>query len=271
MIFARRRLARGIVVVTAAVVLVGLAGCSSAEDSDTTVQPIEPILATEIEIVPDGTGTTATLAVETSIPVACSVVYGTSDSFGLIAVDNDMQGGAHQDHGPLLTGLTPDTEYQYRLQGSDAAGTLYRSEVMTFRTPAATDNGLGANVAPAGSVVGFSSEFSDAFAADLAFDGDLGTEWSTNGDGDDAWVEIDLTADTTIAAAVFRTRQMTDGSAITDTFTMTVDGTVLGPFPTGTEPVLLDTPVTGRSVRFDAESTTGGNTGAVEIEIYAAG
>ncbi len=63
---------------------------------------------------------------------------------------------------------------------------------------------------------------------------------------------------------------MTDGSAITDTFTMTVDGTTLGPFPTGGEPVLLDPPVTGRSVRFDAESTTGGNTGAVEIEIFGA-
>jgi hypothetical protein len=268
---AHRRLARWTLVTTAAVVLVGLAGCSSADESDPTVQPIEPILATDIEIVPDGSGTTATLTVETSIPVACSVVYGTSDSFGLIAVDNDMQGGAHQDHGPLLTGLTPDTEYQYRLQGTDAAGTLYRSEVMTFRTPAATDNELGTNVAPAGTVAGFSSEFSDTFAAGLAFDGDLGTEWSTAGDGDDAWVEIDLGADTPVAAAVYRTRQMADGSAITDTFTMTIDGTVLGPFPTGREPVLLDAPVTGRSVRFDAETTTGGNTGAVEIEIYATG
>jgi len=33
--------------------------------------------------------------------VACSVVYGTDDSFGLIAVDSDMDGGAHADHHPL--------------------------------------------------------------------------------------------------------------------------------------------------------------------------
>ncbi len=250
-------------------VLLGLVGCTSSDDSNGAVEPIESILATEIEIVPDGSGTTATLAVETSIPVACSVVYGTSDSFGLIAVDNDMQGGAHQVHGPLLTGLTPDTEYQYRLQGTDASGTLYRSDLMSFRTPPATDNDFGTNVAPTGAVIGASSEFSEAFAAALAVDGDLGTEWSTAGDGDNAWIEIDLGTDTTIVAVAYRTRQMTDGSAITDTFTMTIDSTVLGPFPTGSEPVLLDTPVTGRSIRFDAERTTGGNTGAIEIEIYA--
>jgi hypothetical protein len=252
----------------AAVTLVILAGCSSDNGSSTGIEAIEPILSGDIEIIAEPSGTSATFAVETTIPVACAVIYGIDDSFGSIAVDNDMQGGAHQDHGPLLTGLTPDTEYQYILQGSDAAGTIYRSDTLTFRTPPAADSAFGANIAPNGTVIASSSEFSDAFAADNAIDGDLGTEWSTAGDGDDAWIEIDLGQDSEIISVAFRTRQMTDGTAITDTFTMTIDGQSLGPFPVATTPIALDDPVTGRVLRFDADQTTGGNTGATEIEVY---
>ena len=252
----------------AAIALVMLAGCSGGNSSSSGVEPIEPILSGDIEIVADPSGTSATFAVDTTIPVACAVIYGTDDSFGAIAVDNDMQGGAHQHHGPLLTGLTPDTEYQYILQGSDAAGTIYRSDTLTFRTPPATDSGFGPNIAPSGTVISASSEFSDSFAAANAIDGDLGTEWSTAGDGDDAWIEIDLGQTHDISAVSYLTRQMTDGSAITDTFTMTIDGQVFGPFTVEATPIALDDPVTGRVLRFDADQTTGGNTGATEIEVY---
>ena len=254
----------------AAVTLLILAGCSTSEgDNSAQVKPIEPILATDIQIVADPSGTSATFAVDTTIPVACAVIYGTDDSFGSIAVDNDMQGGAHQDHGPLLTGLAPDTEYQYVLQGSDAAGNIYRSDTLTFQTPPATENAVGTNVAPAGTVTAISSEFSEAFAADNAIDGDLGTEWSTAGDGDDASIEIDLGEAHEITAVSYRTRQMTDGTAITETFTLTIDGQTLGPFTVATTPIILDEPVTGQILRFDADQTTGGNTGATEIEVYA--
>jgi hypothetical protein len=245
------------------------AGCSGGDDNSTTIEPIEPILASAIEIDVDPSGTTASFSVATSIPVACAVVYGTDAAFGSIAVDNDMQGGAHVDHGPLLTGLAPDTEYQYVLQGSDASGTIYRSEVLTFRTPLAVDTGLGPNLASAGTVTAASSEFSGAFAAANAIDGDLGTEWSTDGDGDDAWIEIDLGGTKEIAAIAFRTRQMTDGTAITNNFTATIDDQVFGPFAAGPEPVVLDDVTPGRIVRIDADDTTGGNTGATEIEIFS--
>jgi hypothetical protein len=259
---------RSVATVIAATIVV-LAGCSSSDNSSNAVEPIEPILASDIEIVADPSGTNATFEVDTTIPVACAVVYGIDDSFGSIAVDNDMQGGAHQVHGPLLTGLAPDTEYQYLLQGFDAAGTIYRSDTMTFRTPPATESSLGTNIATAATVVGASSSFSDSFAPGLAIDGDLASEWSTAGDGDDAWIEIDLGTERVINGIAFRTREMTDGTAITETFIVTVDGSPLGPFSAGSTPVELDEPVTGRVLRFDAERTTGGNTGATEIEIYA--
>lgn len=245
--------------------LFGLAACSGA--TTTEVEPIDPILATPIEIAPDASGTAATLTVGTTIPLACAVVYGTDESFGSIAVDNDMQGGAHQAHHPLLTGLTPDTEYRYVLQGSDADGNLYRSDTMTFRTPSALDTGLGRNIAPDGNATA-SSEFSAEFGAGNAIDGDLATEWSSAGDGDEAWIEVDFGESTPVTAVGFRTRQMTDGSAITRTFTVSVDGRSVGPFPTGAEPIVLDQPLVGGIVRFDADQTSGGNTGATEIEIY---
>ena len=247
-----------------------LAGCSSGNDeSSVGVDPIGPILASDIELTFDPSGTFANLDVDTTIDVACSVIYGTDDTYGSIAVDSDMQGGAHDVHGPLLTNLQPDTEYQYILQGSDTAGTIYRSEQLTFRTPAAIDNGLGDNVAPTGTISAVSSEFSDSFGASNAIDGDVGTEWSSAGDGDDAWIEIDLGALREITAVAFRTRQMTDGTAITDSFTITLDRQTFGPFDNGPEAVMLDQPVTASVVRIDAVQTTGGNTGATEIEIYA--
>ncbi|MGA7270729.1 MAG: hypothetical protein WB239_06630, partial [Acidimicrobiia bacterium] len=63
---------------------------------------------------------------------------------------------------------------------------------------------------------------------------------------------------------------MADGSAITDTYTVTVDGgDELGPFPAGnpadSQPADVDT--TGQSFDFQVDSSSGGNTGAVEIRI----
>lgn len=252
-------------------VAITLAGCASGNgESVGGVEPIAAILASDISIDVDPSGTAATFAVDTTIPVACSVVYGTNDTFGSLAVDNDMQGGAHQDHRPLLSGLTPDTEYQYRLQGSDAAGTLYRSDIMTFRTPAAAETALGSNIATSATVTAASSSFSDQFTPERAIDGDLATEWSTAGDGDDAWIEIDLGEPHEITGVAFRTRQMSDGTAVTDTFTMTVDdGRTFGPYPTGTDATAFDEAVTTQTVRIDADQTTGGNTGASEIQIYS--
>lgn len=264
--------------VRSALLMVGvaamLAACSGGGSTgDVTVLPISDIVDGEIEVVTDPSGTMAAVEVTTTVPVACAVVYGPDDTFGSIAVDDDMRGGAHQEHAPRLTGLQPDTQYQYVLQGSDTSGAFYRSEVMTFRTPPAEDVATpGPNVAPSATVADVSSTFSDAFAAANAIDGDLGTAWSTAGDGDDAWIEIDLRDDTAIAGVAYRSRGMTDGTAIVETYTMTVDGgEPLGPFEAagdGTGVVEVD--AQGRLLRFEAETTTGGNTGAVEIEVYAA-
>ncbi len=248
-----------------ATVLVAAACSGSTNSAD--VRPFSDIALTEPQIVFDPSGTAATLTVATAIDAVCAVSYGIGSPSGAIATDQDMGGGAgHDDHSALMTGLMPETEYQYRLQGVDADGSLYRSEIMTFTTPAAAE-GTGTNVAIGATVVEVSSEFSSRFAAELAIDGDLATEWSSRGDGDDAFITIDLGTEVDATAVAFRTRSMSDGSATTETYTVDVDGVVFGPFRAGSDPA----PVTfrAREVTFRVESSTGGNTGAAEVEVYA--
>jgi hypothetical protein len=103
-------------------------------------------------------------------------------------------------------------------------------------------------------------------------DDDFATEWSSAGDGDDASITLDLGSAQEVSAFQFLTRSMTDGTAVTDTYTVTVDASeTLGPFPAGNpaEPQTSGVSVTGRVFTFQVETSTGGNTGAVEIRILA--
>lgn len=111
------------------------------------------------------------------------MAYGPDETFGMIATDDDMAGGGHRDHRPTLDGLAPETTYSFVLQGADADGTLYRSEVMEFTTPtAAPAQTPGRNLATDATVVDVSSEFA------AAIDSDHSTAWSSDGDGDDAFI-----------------------------------------------------------------------------------
>jgi len=258
---------RRLLLVTALALVVAACGGSATPDSG--VADFAEIAATEPTFTFDPSATTARLRVETTVRAVCAVAYGETEALGNLATDQDMDAAGHQDHGPVLTGLEPETTYFYRLQGVGPDGTLYQSELLTFTTPPAEEADVAANLALEATVVDVSSEFSDAFAAANAIDGDPATEWSSRGDGDDAYITIDLGAERTVTALRFVTREMSDGSSITTTYTVTVDdGEVLGPFDAGLDPPLVEVQFTGRVLRFDVENSTGGNTGAVEIEIY---
>ncbi|MGD9702901.1 MAG: discoidin domain-containing protein [Ilumatobacteraceae bacterium] len=191
-----------------------------------------------------------------------------------------MNGTGIVDHDVFLPGSVPGRTYYFRVQGSTADGTLYRSETATFTIPDSGASGLPSdtgeprrNLAADATVVDVSSEFSSAFAASNAIDDSGITEWSSAGDGDDAFITIDLGAASDIAGVEFITRSMLDGTAITTTYTVTVDdGASYGPFPAGTpvEPNFAAVAATGRVFRFDVATSTGGNVGAVEIRVLAA-
>lgn len=254
------------------IAFLGVVAACSGDDDGAAVRSFDEIEDTPIEIVAAGPGT-ATLEVTTTIDVACSVVYGPDTDFGQIAVDDDMQGGSHADHHPLLVGLEPGREYQYRMQGTDAQGHLYQSEIMSFVAPddpTADIDRPGANLAVDGAVLAVSSEYSDEFAGANAIDGDPSTEWSSAGDGDEAFIEVDLGAPAELAGVGFWTRTMGDGSATTTRYAVFVDGTPVGEFDAAEELSVARFSANGQVVRVEVVASTGGNTGLRELEIYGA-
>jgi hypothetical protein len=244
---------------------IAVTACGEAASPEQEVFDFNEIAEAGPVIESDPSGTAATLRVTTSIDAVCAVAFGDSESLGRLATDQDMDAAGHSEHQVLLGGLEPDTDYFYRLQGVGVDGRLYQGEILTFRTAAVTESVPGRNIAVDAEVLEFSSEFSEAFGAPNAIDGDPATEWSSRGDGDDAFLVIDLEDEVEVAGFGFHTRSMSDGSATSETFSVTVDdGDTFGPFPVGRAEVS----VIGRVFRFDVDQSTGGNTGATEVEVF---
>ena len=136
----------------------------------------------------------------------------------------------------------------------------------------------GENVAAidkGGRVIGVSSNYGNAandsaFGADNVLDGDPGTEWSSNGDGNNAWIEIELSTETQVTSIGFWTRSMGTSAQIFSIRVITDRGEVYGPFElAGAGSIYyFDTPLTAKRLRFESVNTNGGNTGALEIEVY---
>jgi hypothetical protein len=252
----------------------GMGGSTAGATSDQPgfpVQSIDEILDGELSVEVDPSGTSAVLRLNTTVDVACSVVFGPTTRFGGLATDTDMAGGGHSIHQPLMTGLEPGTTVLYRVQGTAADGTIYVGDIEQFVTPSADGTAARSNLSLNASVVETSSDFNSNFAGANAIDGSLSTEWSSLGDGDDAFIVIDLGAPMEVSGIGFRTREMSDGTAITNTYTVSIDnGEALGPFEAGIGLVVSDLAATGQVFRIEMADTTGGNTGAVEIEIYGA-
>jgi hypothetical protein len=229
----------------------------------------ETIQAGDMTLALDPSGTLATLRVRTTIKVVCAVAYGTTTAYGHLSTTRSMDPTGTYDHTPVLTGLRPATTYVYRLQGVGADGRLYQSPVYSFRTPVATTSLLGRDVAVGATVVQVSSSYSPDYAGRYAVDGDPATGWSSNGDGNHAFITIDLRHVVKVVAIAFRTRSMSDGTAITRTFSVTVDGTkTYGPFPALSGTAVNSVAFAGRTLRFSVVDSTGGNTGASEVAVY---
>ncbi len=220
----------------------------------------------------------ARLTFASSIPLACSVVYGKTRNFGAVAIDANMNGGAIIDHNPILTGLEPDTRYYYRVQGADAKGRLYWASVESFRTATANaeNNNLLA-IENGAMVTAVSSNFAGAkndqsWGANSAIDGSLNSAWSSAGDGNKAFIEITLAQSEYIDSIEVFSRSMSDGSAKIRSFTITLDdGQVQGPYtlPDTQQAYKFPLEQTSSSIRLDVVSSTGGNTGLIEFSAYA--
>jgi hypothetical protein len=269
-----------LVAVFAAVALVAAACSSSSSESE--VIDFSEIQSSDFEFTVDTNGV-ASMNVTTDIDAVCSIAWGETDALGTIGTDLDMGGTAHDDHEVLLVGAVPGETYQFRVQGSDADGNLFQSELASFTLPEipASDESMGAdedmdvhgdNRAEGSTVVAVSSVFSDAWSGENAVDGDMTTEWATAGSGDDAFIEIDLGSSQDVIGVEFITRTMGDGTATTTEYTVTVDGgDVFGPFSAGdpSDNRFAEAVFTGQVLRYDVVTSTGGNTGAIEVRAFA--
>ncbi len=220
--------------------------------------------------------TEARLTFTSKIPLACSVIYGASPTFGAVATDPNMNGGAIIEHNPILSNLTANTRYYYRVQGVDAQGNAYWAPTASFTTATATlDNNLLA-LANGAKIVAVSSNFAGVennqpWGANSAIDDSVQSAWSSAGDGDNAFIEIALAQSKHIDTLKVWSRSMSDGSAKIFSFTITIDnGEVLGPFelPNTQEAHTFTLNRNTSSIRLDVLSSSGGNTGLIQIAAY---
>ena len=284
------RLVAGLLL-TGAVAAGACGGNGDGAPSPIPLQPIDEILAGPITIEHLGEGA-AVLRVETTIDVICSVVYGEDQRYGSQSTDVDMLGGLpHAQHGAPLRGLLTDTLYHFRLQGAAPDGALYISEDLTFRTPLAPEpeeepaqereeasaSAPGLNLASSASgarVIALSSTFANdpRWAGENAIDGDPLTEWASDGDGDDAFITIALRDAAQLSAIGLWTRSMGATAQIQHFQVITESGTVLGPFEVVGADALQTYPISVRAqrLRFEVVASSGGNTGLVELAVFAA-
>ncbi len=251
--------------------------------ANSIVRPLSEILVSAPQFT-DAQANSVTLQIETKVPVVCAVSYGTTAAYGQLATSTDMAGGGITQHHPVLTGLKPDSLYQVRLQGIGPDGTVYVGDNFTYRTSSAStivqpSQPQGKNVAllSAGAKIKEVSsnygggDVNSAYGANKAIDGNTNTEWSSNGDGDKAWIEIDLGKDYAITNIGFRTRTMGTSAQIQQFQVVTDKGEKLGPFdlPDAKSVYYFPVSITARTLRFEVLKSSGGNTGVAEIEVYS--
>lgn len=277
---------RNLLALLAVLVLI-VAACSSST-SDSGIRDFTEIQTSDFEFTVDANGV-AKMNTTTGVEAACSIAWGESGDLGFLNTDFDMQGGGHSDHEVILVGAEPGKTYSFRVQGATPDGSLFQSPISTFTVPdlpegadnAGTDDAMadgdamavhGANLAEGAAVLEVSSEFSASWAGANAIDGDMSTEWATAGSGDDAFIEIDLGSAQQIVGVEFITRTMSDGTATTTEYTVTVDGgETFGPFAAGdpNDARFAEAVFEGQILRFEVVASTGGNTGAIEVRAFA--
>ncbi|MEW5853686.1 MAG: discoidin domain-containing protein [Myxococcota bacterium] len=265
-------------VVTSLAVLAACGPSSSGADAGTDVRFIN-VRVEEIA------ARRAVVRFTTSRPTTCEVHFGlTPDALTRTATDPDMaEGRLETEHEVPLEDLTPVTTFHFRPVATDGEGRQFQGDPGSFTTLAESGTtevnaallSRGANVAEVSSNYG-GGDNTSGWGANKALDGEMATEWASNGDGDGAYLVVDLGADALVSAVGFRSRKMADGTSIIRSIRVRLDDSApLGPFdtpdPDTTYRFPLDSPTTARRVRFEAVTTSGGNTGAKEVQVFTPG
>ena len=241
-----------------------------------------------LEDIPDGfsgptiistTTTSATISFDSGVPTVCNAPYGLTIAYGQIATI-PMLSGATLDHVLTFDDLEPGMTYHYQVLVTDELGNVYQSNDFTFVTDEEAegfdDKTNWLSLDSGATVVEVSSNFGAAendqiWGANMALDTKVSTAWSSDGDGDDAFITIQLGEPVAITTLAVQTRFMTNDTAQIFSFTVTTDtGEEVGPFdlPDGDQVYEFEVSFTASSLRFDVGSSNGGNTGFVSLAAY---
>ncbi len=220
----------------------------------------------------------ATISFDSGVPTVCNAAFGVTTAYGQVATI-PMLSGATLDHELTFVDLEPGTTYHYRITATDIEGNVYQSEDFTFATEADQAGDKRTNwlaLDMGGVVAGSSSNFGKAsndgpWGANNAIDGSARTAWSSNGDGDDAFLVVGLAKPVHIDTLEVHTRTMPNDTAQIFSFTVTDDqGQTYGPFelPDAAQPYSFAVDFVTSVMRFDVVESNGGNTGFVELAAY---
>ncbi len=219
----------------------------------------------------------AQLSFATKKITLASTAIGETNEFGRLIRSSSTSPFRQRELDVL--GLTPETKYFTETILLDRKGNLYRSERENFTTlepKKKEDYGKNWASLEAGATIkevssNWGGDPSGTFGAKNAIDGDPGTEWSSQDEGNNAWIEIELPERIKITAIGFWTRTMGSTGQISKIRVTTGEGKVIGDFPIPSATELHDysvTPTSADQIRFEVLESSGGNTGAREIKVY---
>lgn len=99
------------------------------EDSSTNTRIVEfsDIFHSDIQ------KNSAIVFAKTSVPVICEVEYAEYEHETKFAYEQEPNNLPHLEHRVVLSGLKPDTQYNYRFQ-TDLDGTKFYSKIRSFNT-----------------------------------------------------------------------------------------------------------------------------------------
>jgi hypothetical protein len=223
------------------------------------------------------TSFSATIRFDSGVPTVCNAPYGETTDYGQVAT-LPMMDGATLDHVLTFSNLKPDTLYHYEINATDNQGNVYQSGDFTFRTePEQADPNAGEtnwlSLQSGARVRAVSSNFSGArndetWGAESAIDGRPDTAWSSDGDGNQAFIEIELPQAVHFERLLVHTRSMSNNTAQIYSFSITTgSGEVYGPFELedAAQAYTFEVDFTADVLRFEAVDTNGGNTGFFEL------
>ena len=232
--------------------------------------------------VEDITASSAILRFETSIPTSCEAEFGLNkDSLNETATDPTMmEDELSIDHDVLIGNLRENSEYFIRARATTSKNITYYSELLSFNTLSISIDEEDDKLLSRSEfdIVSVSSNWAggdnnSSFGIEKAFDQNLVSEWSSDGNGDNAFVSIKLHSRRKIRGFSIRSRKMADGSSIITSIVMNIDNENIGTFETPDPDQtyrFIFTEIEGENITWKVSSSTGGNTGAKEIQLILA-